>query len=66
MKAEGCGWVQVDYWWCVWGIGGQGQCLHNRLSGTTVVVLEDRPPILLWCGARPLAHDLPRWVALSD
>ena len=40
--------AQVDYWWCVWGIGGQGQCLHNRLSGTTVVVLEQRPPILLW------------------
>jgi len=34
----------VDYWWELVGVGGQGQCVHNWLSGTTVV----------WCARTPL------------
>ena len=33
----------VDYWWQLVGVGAQGQCVHNWLSGTTVV----------WCVQHP-------------
>ena len=34
----------VDYWWQLVGVGTQGQCVHNWLSGTTVVWCVPSPP----------------------
>lgn len=37
----------VDYWWQLLGVGAQGQCVHNWLSGTTVVWCVPKPSLLI-------------------